>query len=68
VCGSEILIKVSDVKYALFVRQGVLDLGGILVVYGIEPQRHRAHGGRTNGDDLVLLKKYEVLFKVRVIR
>jgi hypothetical protein len=24
---------------------------GVLVVYGIEPQSHRAHGERTNGDD-----------------
>ena len=26
-------------------------MGTILVVYGIEPQSHRAHGGRTDGDD-----------------
>ena len=24
---------------------------GLLVVTGIKPQSHRAHGGRTNGDD-----------------
>ena len=29
----------------------MIDLGGILVVYGNKPQSHRAHGGRTDGDD-----------------
>jgi hypothetical protein len=29
---------------------GVLGLGGIRWVYVIEPQRHRAHGGRTTED------------------
>ena len=49
--GSIILIKVSDGKYALSVKLGVLGLGGILMVYGIKPQSHRAHRERADGDD-----------------
>ena len=66
--GSEILIKVSDERYARFVRRGVLELGGILVVYGIEPQRHRVHGGRTNGDDYYQLDTAMNLFCTALLR
>jgi len=37
---AEILIKVSEGKYAISARRGVLGLGGILVVYGAR----EAHG------------------------
>ena len=65
---SKILIKVSDGKYALFVRRGVLAVGGILVVYGIKPQSHRAHGGRTNGELLFVQDKYYIIFQFSQLR
>jgi len=42
-----ILIKVSERKYVLSVRRGVLGLGAIQWFTGIKPQRRRARGGRT---------------------
>ena len=34
------------------------------MVYGIKPQRHRAHGGRTNGDYYYRGANWAGLFKV----
>jgi hypothetical protein len=47
---------------ALPVKPGVQARGGTPVVYGNKPQSHRAHRGRTDGDDY-LIGKRSILFK-----
>jgi hypothetical protein len=53
-----------DVRAALLGLRGELDAG----VYGGKPQRHRVHGGRTDGEDYLIRRKILFSFQVLAIR